>query len=43
MEKGESFSDEIVGEWFKILRDEDRRLRDKEEIRMVRLNFLMIL
>lgn len=43
MEKGEVFSDEIVGEWFKILRDEDRRLRDKEEIRMVRLNFLMIL
>lgn len=43
MEKGEAFSDEIVGEWFKILRDEDRRLRDKEEIRMVCLNFLMIL
>lgn len=43
MEKGEAPSDEIAGEWFKILRDEDRRSRDKEEIRMVRLNFLMIL
>lgn len=34
MEKGEAPSDEIAGEWFKILRDEDRRSRDKEEIRM---------
>lgn len=35
MEKGEAPSDEIQAEWFKILRDEDRRSRDKEEIRLV--------
>lgn len=38
MEKGEAPSDEIQAEWFKILRDEDRRSRDKEEIRLV--NFI---
>lgn len=43
MEKGEAPSDEIAAEWFKILRDEDRRSRDKEEIRMVCLNSVMIL
>lgn len=35
MEKGEPPSDEIEGEWLKVLRDDDRRSRDKEEIRMV--------
>ena len=35
MEKGEPPSDEIEQEWLRVLRDDDRRMKDKEEIRMV--------
>ncbi|KAK3102624.1 hypothetical protein FSP39_012745 [Pinctada imbricata] len=34
MEKGEPPSDEIEHEWLRLLRDEDRRLKDREELRM---------
>lgn len=36
MEKGEPPSEEIEREWLKIIRDEDRRLQEHEEKRMVR-------
>ena len=37
MEKGDAPSDDIDDEWQRLLRDEDRRLHDREELRIVRL------
>ena len=37
MEKGEPPSDEIERDWLKILRDEERRMQEHEEKRLVRV------
>ena len=43
MEKGEPPSEEIERDWLKILRDEERRLQEHEEKRLVCKSFITLI